>query len=724
MKKFSITLLTALITLASIYAADKKPDMKFMNEAAKIVWSENDARFDPKTPVPYSLINNSSATIIAMSNIYDARREEATPFGPYKGLNRQYLGETTVDFYNRRLIRINDPEAIEEYSNYKFKAKQERKIGTGFILFSIEEAIGARIYKPDGTVINVDVSEALPETEGKKDKASVFRLTIPQLQKGDVLDIFRFNRIYMLGDQKTGTDFNIFMSVPVMSYKFEARFDKILTGEINTFNGLDASALVTRRGEERDTVFSEFCNVESFDEPRYCNRARQVPYLRVTVADNYSRVYGHPASARRPGLYFNLVPTIIMHEIAERYSEREIPYDDSSKAWGIVKKYLKAHPEATTDEIADACWLASRYVAIESKKSYDDWDLIALFKDVVDKAKLDVPVRLAATASRNSIPVLNIAGYDQATPMVIIGDRTYIHDGNLVYRPGETPGVYQGEIALTLDGKREKVFDQIKIGVDTLADSRVRDNSELLDVTASISLDNNAIDFAYTNTATGLRKATGSAFLNSSDIIELTEEYLGISEKKRSKRKFDLMAIDDSRRKALEAMPEIDFDLTGIKVDSVSILCPGYLPDNETFTYRITGSADGLVTRAGNDLLVSIGNLVGASNFSKVDRSKKRDIDIYTAGPYNLRYSLTLSVPDGYTVDPSSLEQLQVNKANKCGSYFVQTTYNADNNTVSVKTMFRNNRRIFPVSVWDEFLDLRDAALAFADATIILTPAQ
>lgn len=723
MKQLVVTTLAIIAAISTARADDPKPDMKFMKEAAGIVWGQDDPRFNPRTELPDSLITDNSATVIAVSNIFDASRQEATPFGPYRGFNRQYLGETTVDYYSRRMVRLNDAKGVEEFSNYKIRAKREEKVGTGFVVYSTRQAFGARIHKPDGSVVDVDVSQALPETEGKKNKVSQFRLAIPNLEPGDVLETFTFNRTYMLGDQKTGTDIRIFMPSPTVSYRFEARFDKILTAEINTFNGLDQSAFTTRYGEERDTVSVEFSNIERFDEPRFCNPARQLPYMRVTVADNYSRVFGHPASSRRPGLYFNLTPPVIMAEIAERYSERDIPVADVGKAWGHVKKYIKDNPGCTWEQKADACWLAARYVAIESKKSYNDWDVVSLFKDVVDKAKLEVPARLAAVSSRNDIPVLNIAGYDQATPLVIIGDRTYIHDLNLVYRPGETPGMYQGEVALTLDGNREKVYDNFKLGIDTLADSRSRDNNELINISAAINPDNNnLLDFAYTSTTSGLSKAAGSAFLKSSDIIELIEQHLGINEKKRSKMKFDLMAIDDSRRKALEALPEIDFSLQDLNIDSVSILSPGFLPDNETFVYRITGSTDGLVTHAGNDILISIGNLVGAASYSQIDRTKPRDIDIVTRGPYNLRYTLKFELPQGYKVDPESLQQLQVNKANRCGSYFVQTTCEPDNNTVTIITNYRNNRRFYPAAVWNEFLDLRDAAIAFADATLILTP--
>ncbi|MDE7387008.1 MAG: hypothetical protein K2N28_07705, partial [Muribaculaceae bacterium] len=89
--------------------------------------------------------------------------------------------------------------------------------------------------------------------------------------------------------------------------------------------------------------------------------------------------------------------------------------------------------------------------------------------------------------------------------------------------------------------------------------------------------------------------------------------------------------------------------------------------------------------------------------------------------PYNLRYKLTINVPDGYTVDPASLEQLQVNKATRCGSYFVQTKYNPDDRTLTIETNHRNNRRLYQASMWDEYLDLRDAAIEFSNATVVLT---
>ncbi len=715
-------ILITLITSFLFMTAQPKPDMKFIHEAERIVWGKTNPRFDPGIQLSDSIYRDMSAVFIAVDNIYDASRRLATPFGPFKGLNNEYLGETTVDFYSHCMVKLNNSKAIEEFANHTFKSKEQKKAGPGYIVYSQQQAFGARIHKKDGRTINVDISTALPETEGKKNKAQRFRISIPDLETGDVLEYFKFTRRYMLGDQTTGIEINIFSDWPTAYYNLTARFDNILTAEINTFNGLDQSSFTINHGEERSEINLQSEHLERFDEPRYCNKARQVPYIRIKTADNHSRVFGHSPSSRRPGVYINLTPPVIMAEIADHYATIKVPVDDTGKAWGLVKNYLKKNPEASWKDIADACWLASRYTALESREKYDNWRLMSLFKDVIDKARLPEAAKLAVTTSRSSIPITQIAGYDQATPILIIGDRTYLHDNNLVYRPAEIPGNYQGEPALTLTGRREELFEKLQINIDTLPGSRPRDNSEILNINVSIDrYDEDKVHFDYTSVATGARKSLGSAFLNSSDVIELTESYLSVNEKKRSKRRFDLTSINDNRRTVLEAMPEIDFSLDDAEIDSVSILSAGLLPANPTFEYRITGSANGLISKAGNDLLVNVGQLVGAANFSKNDRSKPRDISIYTSGPYILRYNLVFKIPDGYTVDKTSLEPLQVNVANLCGSYFVQSAFDESTRSIKITTIFRNNRTIYPAYMWDDFLDLRDAVIAFADATLVVT---
>lgn len=714
----------AALTLA-LYAANAAgPDMKFIKEAANIVWGTPNPVFDPKAELTDSIFDDCSAAFIAIENVVEGRHKPATSVGNTRiSTETRYVGENVVDSYSRKMVKLYDAKAIESFSEFEFDEKIESQ-NMGYLIYGRKEAFGARIYKPDGRVIDIDMSKALPVTEGKKNKVTGYKIAIPGLEPGDVLDYFLFLRTDMLGNQRTGKDVSVMMTYPIANYTFRGKFENTLNVEIYTFNDMGRELFQQSADGENNYLSFNLQNIERFDNPKYCNMARQIPYFRVSVADNRSQLFPTMKSARQGGLYVKVSPVVVMWEIAERFANITLPQGDANKAWGIVKDYMQSHPDAKWEEIADATWLACLHTSLESKENYDDWDITALFKDVADKCKFESPVKLAVSCPRTEVPIMDIGGYDQATPMVMIGKRAYYLNANTVYMPGEISGPYQGEQAYTFSGSRNRLFENRDTNMEliTLPDSKYNQNTETTDVFASIDLDNNdRVNFSYTNKATGALKDVGSSFLTRSDITEMAEDYLNIADKKRSKRKFDKLAIDDDRREALEKMPEFDLDLESCKVDSVAILNPGFLPGNAAFEYEIQGSTEGLVTRAGDDLLLKIGNLAGVAGYTKVDRDKPREIDIYAKMPYNHRYNLTIDVPEGYSFDPASLEQLQTNVVNLCGSFFTQATYDADSRKITIITNFRNNRRYYPLQVWDSFLDLRDAGVAFADTTLVFT---
>ncbi|MDE6403292.1 MAG: DUF3857 domain-containing protein, partial [Muribaculaceae bacterium] len=286
-KRDLTSLIVAILPVVVAYAADPKPDMKFIKETSGIVWNVTNEHFNPKADLTDSIFDGNSVVCIASERFYNAKRGESTPFGVYKGVNREYLGETTIDSYQRKMLRLNDAKAVEDFSEISFGAKNTQKVG-GFVVLEIQQSAGARIYKPDGTMTEVDMSAALPKTEGKKDKAYQFKLAIPGLEPGDVLDIFKYSRIYWLGDQEIEREFDVFEDYPVAYYKFTGIFDKILTNEVSTFNGLISEAFSKKYGSERDTVSLEIFNLEGFETPKFSNKRRQVPYFNIKTADNYS----------------------------------------------------------------------------------------------------------------------------------------------------------------------------------------------------------------------------------------------------------------------------------------------------------------------------------------------------------------------------------------------------------------------------------------------------
>lgn len=721
---FVTALLMALAAFTSA-AANNEPDAKFQKTAAQEVWNMNLPEFNANTSVPDSLANGCAAVIIAEYNSIDAGRIESSQMGNFVDVERGYIGETTVNQIRRCMVKLLDKSAVEYYSEFSFDPKESQKIGSGLVIYEFNQAFGARIYKPNGLCIDVDPKEVVTVTTGKKESSSEHKLAIPGLETGDVLEFFYYTRRYFFGDQGIRTSIDLVSKYPIMDYRFVGAFDTNLTTEISTLNGITAGIFENKSTSDRNIMSLHLKNIEKFDNPGWCNKARQMPLVRLSIKDNLSRIFGTPESARRAGIYFNLPAPLIMAEVAEIFAKTTIPGSDASKAWGLVKDYRQAHPDATDSQIADAAWLAAKYMANVSKESYNQWDVVCLTKDLLEKAKLTTEGQLAVTTTHNDVPVECISAYTQATPMIIMGDRYYVGDANTNFLPGELPDEYHGEQAYIIEGERSSVFNNKQFSVVNLPDHAYRENTANYTVDITIpDPDATQLDFTYKVIAKGGGKSQCSMPLMPDEIIPLTEDYLNLPANKRSKREFDKEAVlfNKIKKAICDRKPKSDLGLENSSVDTVIVSNYSYTPGSPKLEYSVKGNVDGLVSSAGPDLLVKVGALSGSRNITNELLTEKRTIDICTSRSGQNKWSLNLHIPEGYTVDAAGLESLKVNKSNNAGIFYAQANYDEEQNIVKVSVMAINARRNYPAAAWQDFLDLRQAANDFSETTIVLHP--
>lgn len=719
---FAAALLGAIAAVAA-HAAPNEPDAKFQKAAAQEVWGLQLPEFNAYTAIPDSLAQGCAAVIIADYNNIDARRIESSQMGNFIDVERRYIGETTVNKIRRCMVKLLDKSAVEYYSEFSFEPKQTRQVGNGLVVQEFNQAFGARIYKPNGLCVEVDPKEVLTETTGKKARSSEHKLAIPGLETGDVLEYFYYTHQFFFGDQGMNTNISLVSKYPIMDYRFEGAFDGTLTTEVSTFNGITAGIFENKSTSDRNILSVHLQNIEKFDNPGWCNEARQTPFVKLSIKDNLSRIFGTPESARRAGIYFNMPAPLIMAEVAERFAKNTIPGGDESKAWDIVKDYTKTHPDATDAQIADAAWLAAKYVATVSKESYNQWDVVCLMKDLLEKAKLSTEAQLAVTTTHNDIPVDRITTSSQATPMVIVGDRYYVGDANYNFMPGELPDEYHGEEAIAFAGKRSSVFTNRQLSVVNLPDHSFRENTANYTVDLTVpDPDATRLDFSYSVAAKGAGKSRGGMPFAPDETVTLIEDYLEMPQNKRNTRKFDTeaMAFGNIKRQIFDRKPLADLGVENTTVDTLTVASYGCLPGTPKLEYTVTGNAEGLVSSAGNDLLVKVGALSGSNNVTNELLTKERTIDICTPRSGQNKWTINLHVPDGYTVDQAGLEALKVNKNNSAGMFYAQANYDPEQNIVKVSVMTINARRNHPAAAWQEFLDLRQAANDFAETTIVL----
>lgn len=87
------------------------------------------------------------------------------------------------------MVRLLDQKAVEDYGDTEFGVKENIKY-RGLQLYEAKDVFGARIHKPDGTVVEIDVPDnAIEVAHGKKaDKGRKYKIAIPGLAVGDILE--------------------------------------------------------------------------------------------------------------------------------------------------------------------------------------------------------------------------------------------------------------------------------------------------------------------------------------------------------------------------------------------------------------------------------------------------------------------------------------------------------------------------------------------------------
>ena len=192
MKRFCLlSLLFALIFSQASADNDYEVHAKAVRDS---VWHWDMPMFKIRTvPAEYA---NESAVILADYEEISASGKSKLRFdiGTILAISKE-LYYTDI---KRKRVKINDKAALDRFSQFSFK-ETIKEYGY-HISNTLNTVLGARIIKPDGTIKEVNVSNAVSVSEDKKGKENYKKLAIPDLQIGDILDFF-VNEDYTLRTQ-------------------------------------------------------------------------------------------------------------------------------------------------------------------------------------------------------------------------------------------------------------------------------------------------------------------------------------------------------------------------------------------------------------------------------------------------------------------------------------------------------------------------------------------
>lgn len=704
---FSI-LLVQLFTL-SVNADEKADYLKLAQKVRQEVWSSTPADFQKRT-VP-DRYKNASAVILSY----------------YRELSTDYYRKATADLVlnlrltrqidctdmERMLIQINDKKALKDYSEFTFKTKS-RKWTWGYH-HKTQTVLGIRVIKKNGNVQEVSLDDYVDVKEGKKDKDLSQKIAVPGLEVGDCIDVFSLDQIDTQEQQLDPFYFVLRQDEPVLYTKVHCVLDQSLATVYRTMNGAPDFTQTTDKDKNAvlDMVMDKPMDAES---SIWYNPLEQSPFIEMYITPTKSKVAVVENAMRQKGVRGNPDVTPILQD-DWKLLKSNVSKGGYSPA-GLPSTYKSVFKSAKKEGMS-AEEKADRIYSFE----YISWGSSQrAFNKVANYLrKLGVEIEMGITTPFGALPVDKLINYNSTSWFFRLkGTDMYYFPGTYPKVASEIPYIYQGRKAYMQDSE-----EQITIPV-----SQAEDNKSVTDMV--VKLDGTKLDISRKVTYSGEQKMYGQSLVSpdntlfGSSQLEAYWRYLKYDDKDpyscyTKKESAELKgAFNEYRKNAIDPFKaEISsyHDGDPVQVGGYGVDCVGIRRDSSNFVYHVDYVMDGMVKRAGNNYLLSVGKLIGSS-LKLEGKDRERIDDVWRKMAFADEWNIEIPLPQGYKVSAEALKKIETSVANECGEFTVKATAGNESVKVYVRKCFAH--RVEPVSNWNKLLALVDACSAFADKQMVI----
>ena len=704
---FSI-LLVQLFTL-SVNADEKADYLKLAQKVRQEVWSSTPADFQKRT-VP-DRYKNASAVILSY----------------YRELSTDYYRKATADLVlnlrltrqidctdmERMLIQINDKKALKDYSEFTFKTKS-RKWTWGYH-HKTQTVLGIRVIKKNGNVQEVSLDDYVDVKEGKNDKDLSQKIAVPGLEVGDCIDVFSLDQIDTQEQQLDPFYFVLRQDEPVLYTKVHCVLDQSLATVYRTMNGAPDFTQTTDKDKNAvlDMVMDKPIDAES---SIWYNSLEQSPFIEMYITPTKSKVAVVENAMRKKGVRGNPDVTPILQD-DWKLLKSNVSKGGYSPA-GLPSTYKSVFKSAKKEGMS-AEEKADRIYSFE----YVSWGASQrVFYTVANYLrKLGVELEMGITTPFGALPVDKLINYNSTSWFFRLkGTDVYYFPGTYPKVASEIPYIYQGRKAYMQDSE-----EQITIPV-----SQAEDNKSVTDMV--VKLDGTKLDISRKVTYSGEQKMYGQSLVSpdntlfGSSQLEAYWRYLKYDDKDpyscyTKKESAELKgAFNEFRKNAIDPFKaEISsyHDGDPVQVGDYGVDCVGIRRDSSNFVYHVDYVMDGMVKRAGNNYLLSVGKLIGSS-LKLEGKDRERIDDVWRKMAFVDEWNIEIPLPQGYKVSAEALKKIETSVANECGEFTVKATAGNESVKVYVRKCFAH--RVEPVSNWSKLLALVDACSAFADKQMVI----
>lgn len=720
--KLQILLCTVLILLTQkVSAQDYKEYAKSVRDE---VWTWDLPAFkNYQVPEQYK---NESAVILATHDqiLATGKTKLRVKFGLDFKMNKELLYTNT----NRTMILINDKVSLDKYSSMSFK--EQEKISGYMMSSKFKTIIGARIIKPDGKIIDVDVEdEAVEMTEGKKDKVDHKKLAISNLAVGDILDYFYQYEGHVDAVNIPPMNFIFGAEYPILYYSIHCEIGRKLTVEYRPING--APDFEEYVNDNRDVVL----DVEKKDIPkvegynRWSVPLRQLPIIRMSILNNASKDIWKPKSAREQGLHKNVPAATIIKDKKYSFNSLYLNSDNFKQAKKQIKEYKKNNPNYTKKELALYIYDLSQHIAFYSRYNTNSSYLSEFLRVLFNDNKISYSIH--AITDKGGARMDEVANRYDLELIVAANDGSQIFPFNTLFNlAGYSTADFEGERGqsiYSIDFDRKGTIESNDKILVPVTDENFNQSITKLDV--SFTDDPLVLEIDHeTRNKGSLKKNYQYRFFTNvlwstemRERLQIEKSLLEEMESDRKQRKDieDRKAMDIEEAKELknrfkeELKSYYDTDPKEIIEHKVEHL--GITPKNPDFISKVKYTQEGLVQKAGNNLILNVGKLIGGQLELK-GKDRDRTIDIYLSTARTFEYNIVIPIAENYSVE--NIESLNMHVDNESGAFISSATMDGNNLIVNVTKTYK--KAFLPVAEWDHLLEMLDATIKFKAQSVIL----
>lgn len=753
-KLFLLNLLAILaITYSQAQSKDDRKYAKASEEVRKQVWDWDLPQFQVRNvPEKYA---KASRVIMAHHTELTADSKSKLQFYVITfGMKK----EQTITEVVREMVKLNDKNAVSDYSELSFT---KFKKSSGF--YALEKTstyVGVRVIKPNGKIKEVNADEVVTTTDESLVKKA--KVAVPDLEPGDIIDYFIATEQQLTNDASTKPYIlYLFDDAPVLSYSFHAQLSRKYSIDYRSYNGAPEPAI--EKNIDKDIVMDVTKkDIPPFETNLWVSPALQLPFIRMNIS---SRLMGTGTVSMGTGETDNeskgATSNKVINQVASSFSQDYyVSYRmrDGREQYNAVEKEaarLAKQSGENYSKMNDAEKAAQLYYTLRFTKLLN-FDINKLSDRInfgytrYNGIALPIFCTLKAGGLDPAIFVSNRRTGVRMTELMNKGDIvsfSYLPGTNqflAIQSPFDIPFTTPDDVEGISTGK-SFTFDKGGVGTGMSAkkiynSTNVDDGPKMQVSTAdknahierlklSLTPEKDKIAVDRITTLKGYYKLDGQAALILYEDFYESERKAFHEEKslfdeledgRKSRKYVDEVknAFAEARKKQKDAFIEeaktwFGQDVTDLKnYKTVNLGIRHTAPD---FVYASSFNLNGLIKKAGNNLIVEIGKIQGEPLLIKEDQ-RKRDLDVYMSFARSIEYEIEFQIPEGYTAE--GVEALNKEVKNETGFFIAEASTSGNVITIKVKKHYLHNFE--PAANWNKIIEFTDAANEWLNSKVLL----